>query len=249
MEGRRMRTTNPRDVVIWSADVDEPTLDRALSNSALPLQFVKIDRLGLTRMGLDKIDVVQFQGFKVFADAKIAEIPDKIVELAKLHLAHHPWMLNVMAGVCSTGRIGDPDTKKVDALKRFADVCRDVGTRPCAVTVLTSKDEPMVAREFNGRTPIDQVLVYTEMLIDAGFTDMVCSAKEAVAIRDEPAFDLIQLNTPGIRLPGSSADDQARITTPFGAISAGVDRLVIGRDLTKGDLVRNWNRINANLNP
>lgn len=240
--------TKASDVVIWSADVDEATLDRVLVDD-LPLRLIKLDRLGLTRMGLRKIAAIQERGFRVFADAKIVEIPDKVIEVAILHLAYRPWMLNVMAGACSSGLVLTDDPKKVDGLKRFADRCHAVGTKPCAVTVLTSKTDRLVAREFNERTPIEQVLVYAEMLLEMGFTDMVCSPLEAVAIRAEPRFNALQLNTPGIRLPGSSSDDQARVDTPAAAIAAGVDRLVIGRDLTNGNLAENFNRIAAHLNP
>ncbi len=240
--------TTPSHVVIWSADVDEPTLDRVLVPD-LPLRLIKLDRLGLTRMGLPKIRAVQDLGFNVFADAKIAEIPDKVIEIAKLHLEYRPWMLNVMAGVCSSSLVSNDDPKKVDALKRFADACIAVDTKPCAVTVLTSKSDDMVLDEFNGRTPIEQVLYYAELLLNMGFTDMVCSPLEALAIRAEPRFDQMDLNCPGIRLPGSSSDDQARTDTPYGAIAAGVNRVVIGRDLTNGNLDENFARVAANLNP
>lgn len=240
--------TSATDVVIWSADVDEVTLDRVLVHD-LPLRLIKLDRLGLTRMGLAKIGRVQNGGFRVFADAKIAEIPDKVIEVARLHLKYRPWMLNVMAGICSSGLMTHEDPKRIDALKRFADECLSVGTKPCAVTVLTSKSEGLVGDEFNGRTPIDQVLYYAEMLLQAGFTDMVCSPLEVTRIRADSRFDNLQLNTPGVRLPGSNAEDQERIDTPAGAIAAGADRLVIGRDLTNGDLRENFAKIAANLNP
>lgn len=238
--------TNAEDVVIWSADVDESTLDKVLV-AGLLLRYVKLDRLGLTLMGLGKIAAVQERGFFVFADAKIAEIPDKVLENAKLHLVHKPWMLNVMASISSTGDMVHGDPKKVDGLKRFADLCHAAGTKPCAVTVLTSKSEAMVEREF-GRTSIDQVLVYVEMLLEAGFTDVVCSPLEVPAIRAESRFDSIELNTPGIRLPDSDARDQARVNTPAAAIAAGADRLVIGSDLTNGDFAANFQRIADNLN-
>lgn len=158
-------------------------------------------------------------------------------------------MLNCMTGISSTGRWTDDDPKKVDGLKRFADACHQAGTRPCAVTVLTSKTDDMVAREFNGRTPIDQVLVYVEMLLEAGFTDVVCSPLEVPAIRAESRFDDLDLNTPGIRLPKSDMRDQARVNTPAAAIAAGATRLVIGSDLTNGDdFAANFQRIADNLN-
>lgn len=240
--------TSARDVVIWSADVDERTLGETLAKARTMLHYVKLDRLGLTSMGLDKIARVQDQGFSVFADAKIVEIPDKSLGIAKLHLQYRPWMLNCMAGICSTGLLYDENRKKIDGLKRFADLCHGMGTRPCAVTVLTGKSEATVGREYNGRTPIDQVLVYVEMLLEAGFTDVVCSPLEVSAIRAEPRFNELSLNTPGIRLPDSDARDQERVSTPAAAIAQGATRLVIGSDLTNGDFAENFQRIADNLN-
>jgi orotidine-5'-phosphate decarboxylase len=37
---------------------------------------------------------------------------------------------------------------------------------------------------------------------------------------------------PGVRLAGSSADDQARVATPRDAVEAGANWLVIGRTVT-----------------
>jgi orotidine-5'-phosphate decarboxylase len=261
--------TNAAEVVIWSADppatlfenlesADELAkrlmqfeweLDAILNDRATnPIRNIKLDRLLLTFMGLNKIREIQDKGYKVFADAKIVEIPDKTIYTAMLHLAEKPWMLNVMAGIASTGLLEHDDPKKIDALKRFADLCHDAGTLPCAVTVLTSKDPTLVEIEFNKRTPVDQVLTYVEMLRGAGFSHVVCSPHEAAAIRSDHSFDALQLVTPGIRMPGTPADDQSRTMTPAEAMAAGSDYLVIGRNLTVGDLRENFAAIDDNLN-
>lgn len=242
-------TVNPSDVVIWSADVSVPLLLDKLNGSARQagLRNVKLDRLLLGRTGYDLIGVVQDLGYNVFADAKIIEIPDKAVALVEDHLKYRPWMLNCMADIWSTGFMDHANPKKVDALKRFADACHNVGTKPCAVTVLTSTSEDVARAKFNGRNAIEQVLVFTGVLLEAGFTDVVCSPQEVRAIRAESRFDSLLLNTPGIRLADTSNDDQARVSTPSGAIANGSDRLVIGRNLTQGDFAENYAAIAADL--
>ncbi len=230
---------DPLEHIIWSADVpDEAALTRHLDGMP-DLRLVKVDRLLATEAGLGIVDRLNERGLRVFDDAKIIEIPSKIVGIAAKHLAHRPWMLNCMAGVQSSGVLSDPDPEKVDGLKRFAQACHDAGTKPCGVTVLTSKRAQVVEREFNGRAPVEQVLYYVEALLESGFTDVVCSAQELAAIRSERRFDRLELNVPGIRPRGSDVGDQARVDTPLAALEAGADRLVIGRAITSGDPQQN----------
>jgi orotidine-5'-phosphate decarboxylase len=233
--------------IIWSADVpDEVVLMRHLDR--LPdLRLIKIDRLFATMMGLGIVDRLAERGLRVFDDAKIIEIPSKAAAIARAHLAHRPWMLNCMAGVQSSGIVNAPDPDQLDGLKRFADACRETDTKPCGVTVLTSKTSDLVRREFNGRDSVEQVLYYVEALLEAGFTDVVCSAAELEAIRSERRFDELALNVPGIRPHGSDVGDQARVDTPLSALRAGADRLVIGRAITTGEPQRNLEAIVAEI--
>lgn len=242
-----MSNIDPVERIIWSADVsDEETLMGHLDRMP-DLKVVKIDRLFVTDVGLGVIDRLNERGIQVFDDAKIIEIPSKTVGIAKKHLAHKPWMLNCMAGVQSSGLLTHEDPEKVDGLKRFADACHEAGTKPCAVTVLTSKTGDVVGSEFNGRDSMEQVLYYVEALLECGFTDVVCSPKELPAIRAEGRFDSLDLNTPGIRPAGSDAGDQARADTPEGALAAGATRLVIGRPITTGDPAENLKNIVASI--
>jgi len=53
---------------------------------------------------------------------------------------------------------------------------------------------------------------------------------EAQALRRELGEDFV-IVTPGIRLAGSAAGDQARVVTPSDAIAAGATYLVVGRPI------------------
>jgi orotidine-5'-phosphate decarboxylase len=237
-----------RDVVIWSADVVEPDLYKALGHDGFPIQYIKLTPGRMIRMGLEKIAFIQdHYNVLVFADTKISGIGHEVVESVEPYLEFRPWMANIMAGSLSNGIMESQKLDDLDTLKRFADACHLVGTRPCAVTVLTSKTPGIISAEFNKRDAIEQVLTYASYLVPAGFTDMVCSPLEAAAIRSDPFFDSLTLNIPGIRMRGDDIGDQSRITTPAEAISAGADRLVIGTSLTKGDLNANFVRIAVNL--
>lgn len=252
-----MKLTLPQQTIleriIWSADVSkkevleltDPKNDKRLP----PGLNIKLDRLffeDLSKKGKGIIKDLQNNGYRVFVDAKIIEIPDKCIELANKYLVHKPWMLNIMAGAISTGFFESNDVKKIDALKRFADACHKVGTRPCAVTVLTSKTDQITDREDGEfqRTCLEQVAYYVDKLINFGFTDIVCSPLEAEKIKEAFGYRLkvqfndeehpICLNTPGVRMPQNAKGDQARVMTPAAAFEAGADRLVIGRPITEG---------------
>jgi orotidine-5'-phosphate decarboxylase len=221
--------------VIWSADVKDPGTMLGILEQAPKLTHVKVDRLFAERHGPGIFDNLVELGIKAFYDAKYIEIPSKLEELAKVGCSFKPWMLNCMAGSLSSGKTETEKLDEIDALKRFADTCLSSDVRACAVTVLTSKEEWVIEEEFNGRNSGDQVLFYVEELLKCGFTDVVCSAEEVALIRSESRFNKLKLNTPGIRRPGSSNDDQARKKSPAGALQAGSDRLVIGRNITEGE--------------
>jgi orotidine-5'-phosphate decarboxylase len=233
--------------IIWSADVANP-VRLGWNIGRLPeLKYVKLDRAFLEGRDLRIIAEVAELGVSVFDDAKITEIPSKVVEVAKKHLIYKPWMLNCMAGIISNGVFVGDDPDKLDGLKRFADACLEAGTRPCAVTVLTSKTGEIVGEEFHGCTAVEQVVYYVDLMLEAGFTDVVCSPQEVEAIRSYSRYDVLDLNTPGVVLPGSASPDQARTNTPGAAVKAGATRLVIGRALTGDDMLRNFEAIVADI--
>jgi len=245
--------------IIWSADnISWNYLYEILSRPDFPRDevAVKLDRLFLTECGLDKIDEVQGLGIPVFADAKIVEIPSKTMEIVKLHLKHHPWMLNVMAQIANTGvspglrEAEIAEDEPLDVLNDFAIACKEAGTKPCAVTVLTSKTPDLVGYEYGGLDVDAVVLGYVSLAVNCGVTDIVCSPKEADFLRGvtgDWAADL-RLNTPGVRLASSSKDDQKRVMTPGEALAKGADRLVIGRDLSRnGDFVGNLQKIMTDI--
>ena len=60
---------------------------------------------------------------------------------------------------------------------------------------------------------------------------VVASVQEAAAIKEAVGSEMVVV-TPGIRLAGDDAHDQARVSTPAQAVAAGADYLVIGRSIT-----------------
>jgi len=103
-----------------------------------------------------------------------------------------------------------------------------------AVTVLTNLTADDLKQQGSPLSPADLVLRRAQLAHESGFDGVIASGQEAARIRAAvgPGFLIV---TPGIRLPGSTTDDQQRITTPENAITAGADYIVVGRPITQAD--------------
>jgi orotidine-5'-phosphate decarboxylase len=119
--------------------------------------------------------------------------------------------------------------------------------RLIAVTLLTSMAQSDLDDLGIAGTPDDVVLRLAALTDACGLDGVVCSAREAAAVRAQSgdAFDLV---TPGIRPADAAADDQQRVATPGGAIRSGATYLVIGRPITRApDPLAALERINAEV--
>ena len=114
------------------------------------------------------------------------------------------------------------------------------------VTVLTSLNNESL-KEIGYTATVEQlVLKQAGIVKKSGCDGIVCSAKEAKMIRNKYKNFLIV--TPGIRLPGDSLNDQARVMTPKDAFKNKVSGVVIGRSLTQGNIKNNIKKLIDHLN-
>jgi orotidine-5'-phosphate decarboxylase len=182
------------------------------------------------------------RGFRVFLDLKFHDIPNTVAQACAAATRLGVWMIDVHAAgggaMLAAAR---------DAVARTAAEERRARPLLIAITVLTSLDTSDLAAIGVGGTPEAQALRLARLAKANGLDGVVCSAREAAMLRAAcgPDFKLV---TPGIRPQGTSAHDQARVTTPEEAIAAGADYLVIGRAITgAADPVRALHDINASL--
>ena len=103
------------------------------------------------------------------------------------------------------------------------------------VTVLTSLDNEAL-REIGFNKNVKKIVLHQAKLANKAKLDaIVCSAQEVKIVRKIFKKEII---TPGIRFT-SKINDQKRVLTPKEAYANGADWLVIGRDLTKGNIKKN----------
>ena len=190
----------------------------AVGGVKLGLEFVNAN-------GPDGVRAVAAAGQKLFLDLKFHDIPNTVAGAVRAVAPLAPAIVNVHAG---------GGAAMMQAAAAAAEAAASNGTeRPLvvAVTVLTSLDEDDLASVGQRGPAGDQAVRLAELARQSGLDGVVCSAREAAAVRAAcgPDFKLI---VPGIRPIWASADDQKRITTPADAVAAGADYLVIGRPIT-----------------
>lgn len=190
---------------------------------------VKIGKELFTAEGPGLVRACTARGFRVFLDLKYHDIPNTVAQACAAATRLGVWMLNVHA---SGGAAMLAAAR--DAVDRTATAIDQPPPLLIAVTVLTSLAGPDLEAIGVVSSPEAQVLRLAKLAQSHRLDGVVCSAQEAAGLRAAcgPRFLLV---TPGIRLEGGDAHDQARIATPQGAIRAGADYLVIGRAITQAD--------------
>ena len=114
------------------------------------------------------------------------------------------------------------------------------------VTILTSLNDKSVKEIGHTKSVKQLVLKQAGLIKKSGCDGIVCSAKEAKLIRKK--YKNLIVITPGIRLPGDSANDQTRIMTPNEAFKNKVSGIVMGRSLIQGNIKNNIKRLIDHLN-
>ena len=115
-----------------------------------------------------------------------------------------------------------------------------------AVTILTSLNNKSVKEIGHTKSVAQLVLKQAGLIKKSGCDGIVCSAQEAKMVRKK--FKKLFIVTPGIRLPGDSANDQSRVMTPNDAFKNKVSGIVMGRSLIKGNIKNNIQRLIDHLN-
>jgi orotidine-5'-phosphate decarboxylase len=120
------------------------------------------------------------------------------------------------------------------------------GLKILGVTILTSLNNKSLKEIGYTKSVEKLVLKQAGLLKKSGCDGIVCSAKEAKIIRKK--YKKLFIVTPGIRLPGDSANDQSRVMTPIDAFKNKVSGIVIGRSLIEGNIKNNIQRLIDHLN-
>lgn len=211
-----------RDRLIVALDFPSAAKAREAVKTISPVtNFFKIGKQLFTAEGPGFVRELVEAGNQIFLDLKYHDIPNTVglavVAAAELGVT----MLNVHA---SGG---------AKMMRAATEAAAKAKNKPLvlAVTVLTSlTDSDLQEVGVAGRS-LDQVLRLAALAKASGCDGVVASAAEAAELRREMGTGFL-IVTPGVRPAGAAQNDQARVTTPSGAIVAGATHIVVGRPIT-----------------
>lgn len=164
--------------------------------------------------GPEAIEALIDEGYAVFADLKLLDIPTTVNKAARVmgSLGASYLTVHTRAGV-------DHLAAGVEGFATGASKA-GFGLPIClGITVLTSEQADRSSLETR-----------VKFAVEAGCGGVVCAASDLGDVR-ALGPDLLTV-VPGIRPAGVGANDQARPATPHEAITAGAGLLVIGRAVT-----------------
>ncbi|WP_411957621.1 orotidine-5'-phosphate decarboxylase [Paracoccus homiensis] len=181
------------------------------------------DAVGFYKIGLGMLtggglalanELKQEHGKRIFLDMKLFDI-GATVEAAVRGLAQFDIDFLTVHG----------DPHVVSAAKEGAS---GSNLKILGVTILTSLERAdLDAGMIRAGDVHDITVERAARAFEAGADGIICSPREAAAIRALPDSRLIV--TPGVRPTGAALGDQKRVETPSSAIGAGADHIVVGR--------------------
>lgn len=212
-------------------------LDTPLASEAREL-FHQLNHFGVRfkvgpelfmRAGPDWVGKMAKQGCEIFLDLKFHDIPNTVAAACRNAVHMGVWMCNVHA-------LGGPDMMKAARAALDEESEREGKTRPhlLAVTILTSHTDESLGQIGLSGDALENVVRLARLARESGCDGVVASALEAATIRKELGEDFL-IVTPGIRPSDASLDDQARVSTPAGALGSGASHLVVGRPIRNAD--------------
>ena len=206
-------------------------LDVATAEEAVRLARALVPHVGGFKVGLELlmgpgpavVAAVAALGKPVFADAKLHDIPSTAEKAAR--------QLGRLGARWVTVHASGGSRMMAAAAKGLEDGAAGRSSGLLAVTVLTSLTAEDLTETGIAGSPGRQTARLAKLAAGAPCEGVVCAPSELGVIA-QVAPHLLKV-TPGIRPPGSGADDQRRTATPAEAVGRGADYLVIGRPILR----------------
>ncbi len=165
----------------------------------------------------------------IFIDLKLHDIPNT---MSSAVIALKDLKIDYLTVHISSGLKALKEVKKVSGKTKIVGVT--------TLTSLNNKDLKSIGHKRSLKNIVTfQAKLATRAKLDA----IVCSPHEVKLVRK---FFKKEIITPGIRI-SSKLNDQKRVMSPKSAFKQGSDWLVMGRDLTNGNIKSNFKKLSDHL--
>ena len=202
--------------LIIALDTDDLNLVKKLSAFFDPkVCLMKVGLQLYIAHGKEVLEYLSEQGFEIFLDLKLHDIPNTVAKAIK-----EIQKFNIkMTTIHSQGG--------VEMINAALDQSNDI--KILAVSLLTSLDRQDVSRLYDNdfEKQFDMLL---KVITDTNTHGIVCSSHELVKISDNNLIKVV----PGIRNDDVS-DDQKRIMSSKAAYENGADFIVVGRPIINSE--------------
>ena len=182
--------------------------------------LVKIGSVVFNALGKSFLKHASSQGFKIFLDLKLHDIPNTVHETI---IGFNDCKIDMLTVHLSGGE---------EMLKKAMLAGKSINTKVIGVSMLTSLEEEDSLALFDNKLE-DQISNLFKIAIKANIDGIVCSPHELKTANKILGSHSIKI-TPGIR-DIKVEDDQARTMSAKEAIEKGSTYLVIGRPITQAE--------------
>jgi len=202
------------------------------------------DKIFTIKLGLEFFNAHGKKGIQKFneigidnlmLDLKLKDIPNTIYKSIKA-------LEGIKFGYLTIH--GQGGKSMIDSAKKAA---KEIKSKPkiMMVTILTALNDGDLKDMGMNNTVNEQVKILAKMAkeMDVG---VVCSGHEAKNVRKILGPDNL-IFTPGIRMANENANDQQRVCTPNESLLNGADKIIMGRSLINGDIVKNLDKVSHSI--
>ena len=219
-------------------------LDTTNLNEAISIAQKVKDKVFTFKLGLEFFNAHGKQGVQKFneigidnlmLDLKLKDIPNTVYKSIKALEGIEFGYLTVH---------GQGGKSMIDSAKKAA---KEIKSKPeiMMVTILTALNDVDLEVMGMNNTVNEQVKTLTKIAKDMD-VGVVCSGQEAKNVRKILGPDNL-IFTPGIRMANENANDQQRISTPNESLLNGADKIIMGRSLINGDIVKNLDKVSKSI--
>ena len=209
--------TDPR-VIVAIDTFDLMKANAILAQLDPDLCMIKVGSVVFNALGKPFLQDASLQGFKIFLDLKLHDIPNTVYETI---LGFHDCPIEMLTVHLSGGE---------EMLKKAMLAGKSIDAKVIGVSILTSLEESDTLDLF-GNNLDDQIGKLFKIAAKANLDGIVCSPHELEMSKTILGSHTIKI-TPGIR-DIKVEDDQARTMSAKEAVEKGSTFLVIGRPITK----------------